>query len=425
MSELIQNNDNRATIRWKLLTGVSALALASYVSTAAASAEEIEPSDNLDRTRWPAETEYQSGQENFSPEFPNSPPRPSVFAPSQRFEHPPRFSIDGYAALAFQPQKSDWQFSASVKFGRSASKRRVHNQTHPEPFIKYYYTSNPSSGSGHISRRLKHNVRSPIAAKFADTNARIGEHHLVLDFQAGKEVGLGMFGNAAGSSVVNLGVRFAQFSSQSNISIKSNPDWGFYYKYNFPATPVHHSTKFAFGENFHSNSALAGVPREFHGVGPSLSWNAWATGNMQDGQIALDWGVNAALLFGRQRAEVQHQTTGRYHNWKYQSHYRKITYQPAPFDQTRSRSITVPNVGGSLGISYRMEDFKVSFGYRADLFMNAIDGGIDTRKNEKSCFLRSLCQHQRWFGRLGEGAGVLIAGSSRPHGSLVRLWAVE
>ena len=41
MSELIQKHDNRATIRWKLLTGASALALTAYVSsTAMAGAED-------------------------------------------------------------------------------------------------------------------------------------------------------------------------------------------------------------------------------------------------------------------------------------------------------------------------------------------------------------------------------------------------
>ena len=34
MSELIVNTDNRATIRWKLLTGASAAALAAYLSSA-------------------------------------------------------------------------------------------------------------------------------------------------------------------------------------------------------------------------------------------------------------------------------------------------------------------------------------------------------------------------------------------------------
>ena len=39
-----------------------------------------------------------------------------------------------------------------------------------------------------------------------------------------------MFG-ANGSSVVSLGVRFAQFSANSNINLKSDPDWHFYHKY--------------------------------------------------------------------------------------------------------------------------------------------------------------------------------------------------
>ncbi len=43
MSELIQTHDNRATIRWKLLTGASAMALTAYVaSTALAKADDAD-----------------------------------------------------------------------------------------------------------------------------------------------------------------------------------------------------------------------------------------------------------------------------------------------------------------------------------------------------------------------------------------------
>ncbi len=49
---------------------------------------------------------------------------------------------------------------------------------------------------------------------------------LVLDFQAGKDVGLGLFG-ARGSSIVSLGVRFAQFTSTSNVMLKSDPRLAF------------------------------------------------------------------------------------------------------------------------------------------------------------------------------------------------------
>ena len=53
---------------------------------------------------------------------------------------------------------------------------------------------------------------------------------------------------------------------------------------------------------------------------------------------------------------------------------------PVTIDHTRSRSITVPNIGGFAGLSYRYDSAKLSFGYRADFFFGAMDGGIDTRK---------------------------------------------
>ena len=41
------------------------------------------------------------------------------------------------------------------------------------------------------------------------------ESHDVLDFQAGKDVGLGIFG-ARGSSLLSVGIRIAQFTSRTN-----------------------------------------------------------------------------------------------------------------------------------------------------------------------------------------------------------------
>lgn len=50
------------------------------------------------------------------------------------------------------------------------------------------------------------------------------------------------------------------------------------------------------------------------------------------------------------------------------------------------RSMTVPNVGSLAGLSWRVRDCKVSLRYRADIFFNAIDGGIDARKSENRGF---------------------------------------
>jgi len=43
--------------------------------------------------------------------------------------------------------------------------------------------------------------------------------------------------------------------------------------------------------------------------------------------------------------------------------------------------VVVPNLGSHLGLSMLYRDAKVSFGYRADTFFNAMDGGQDTAKD--------------------------------------------
>jgi iron complex outermembrane receptor protein len=389
MSELIQKHDNRATIRWKLLTGVSALALTAYVSSVG-----LAHAEDSDRSQVWIElggqlSRLDDGQETFAPPLMTA--RSSIFTPPEKFERPPLFSIDETGSISFQPEDSDWILSGSIRYGRSASKRHVHQQTNPANFTKYLPTSAPTASGSYL---LKLSVK-PNAAKFADTRAQNSDQHLILDFQAGKDVGLGMFGGKDGSSVLSLGVRFAQFTTKSNIALKSNPDWHFYYKY-FPSfASLVTSTKRAHGSAFHSNAASLRAMRSFHGVGPSLSWNASApfAGNLQGGELTFDWGLKAALLFGRQRTRTHHQTTGRYHSPKdFQFGFsdeprRPVTYQPTPVNRTRSRNVTVPNVGGSVGLSWNLQNFKMSFGYRVDMFFNAIDGGIDARKNENRGFM--------------------------------------
>ena len=242
----------------------------------------------------------------------------------------------------------------------------------PKDFTKYF------SGNHHLYDF------KPSGAKFADTLVQNSEQHVVLDFQAGKDVGLGMFGKD-GSSVFNLGVRFAQFSAKSNIALKSNPDWHFYYKYAGTKKVLIHG----YGGVFHSNEVKLTATRSFHGIGPSLSWNASAPvgGAAGRGEIALDWGPNAAFLFGRQKAIVHHQATGQYqHATHGASRYLHLTYHHSTTPPARLRSVMVPNVGGFAGVSFRYVNAKLSFGYRGDFFFGAMDGGIDAAKKENVGF---------------------------------------
>jgi hypothetical protein len=372
MSELIQKNDNRIAIRWNLLTGVSALVLTAHIALSqAAQAEDTDRPTVWIELGGQLST-LQDGAASFNP--PLQAHRPSNFDPSQKFEKQPGHSFDEFGEISIEPSGSDWVFSASVQYGRAGSNKHVQQQTNPEPMK--YFASAPALGV-------------PVAQRFAQTTVKTREQHLVLDFTAGKDVGLGLFGKGDSTSVISAGVRFAQFVSSANISLKSDPDWQFHTKYlaAFQATISN-------GQMFHTNLASLVAERSFTGVGPSLSWKSsqQLSGNSRDAALMLDWGVKGAILFGRQKSRTHHQSTGRYFNLSSRPILTKTVVPhttargPATPDHTRSRSVTVPNIGAFAGLSVKYPNAKLSIGYRADFFFGAMDGGIDARKTYDRSF---------------------------------------
>lgn len=363
MSELITTRP-RTDLRLQLLATVSALSLLTTI-TSQAKAEDtdrptvwIELGGQLERV--------DAGEQRFTPPFIVATPRPApeTISPAG-VGHPPRYSFGGEGKISFEPKNTDWVFSAAVRFGRSNAHKHLHQQSYPTHPIRPQAT--PSQ-----------NVPFQYALPFSDADRKDSESHAILDFQVGKDVGVGMFGRD-GTSVFNVGVRFAQFGAQSNTAFKSQPDFHQTYKYPIPGN---HDLKLVNGIFYHNNRATAVIAQSFHGVGPSLSWNASApfAGNADDGEIAFDWGINGAVLFGRQRTTVHHHTTSLYHIGKSYPIPPVTVYRHTPPDQFRSRSVTVPNVGAFAGLSFRYDAAKVSFGYRADFFFGAMDGGIDARK---------------------------------------------
>jgi iron complex outermembrane receptor protein len=382
MSELIQKNDNCATIRWKLLTGASALALlASSPSVAGQDADHpllwIELGANAD---------MMSGAfgSRFTAPFLEQTPTPQPFLNGSPVElqKPPRFTLGGEGEISLQPEGSDWIFSAGIRFGRANNSHNVHHQT------AFHYTK-------YITGVPPGYIAPQTIEKFADTNVQQSERHTIVDFQVGKDVGLGSLGSDA-TSTFSAGVRLARFRSHSGVEVRARPDFDEYnelthYLLNYFPNATRPGFRFP---TYHLKGS---ADRSFNGVGPSLSWKASVpvAGNAHDGELSLDWGVNGALLFGRQKAKTKHQTTGRYFktqsrhyfhtsNFSYnnsQRTYYTTPYVHHPAAQNRSRNVTVPNLGANIGISYRIEDAKLSIGYRADYFFGAMDGGIDAPKN--------------------------------------------
>jgi len=369
MSELTNNNIKRAAARRQLLGSVSALALLTLVPARALAEDDqpivwIEFGGQFER--------LDNAQEEFAPPFASLIAQ-NPFTPPAKVEAPPRFSIGEEASLSFNPEGSDWVFSASVRYGRANKNRNIHQQTqHPSVQIVEkipYYSFNRT-------------FPEPAAEnRFATTVSQTYSANLVVDFQAGKDVGLGSFGTN-GSSTLDAGIRFAQFTSRTSSTIDSDPNFKVSYKY--ITQLAGHSAYIKFPkQNWDLYHATMNANRSFIGVGPSLEWHAdtLLAGRSNTAGFTFDWGVNGALLFGRQKMRAHHETSAHYKNYRHSSGPLPVMYK-TPHSTSRSRSILVPNFGGFAGASLRFPNAKLSLGYRADFFWGAMDGGIDTRKTE-------------------------------------------
>ena len=370
MSELI-NRNSWVDLRRQLMVTVSALALTGFICARDARADTestdrpvvwIELGGQLERV--------DNAQVLFSPPFVDLAPSASrdAMTDSQR---PPGYSIGGEGKITFAPEDTNWILSAAVRYGRSNADNHLHHQTPAVGQGRLYYGSDVIT-TNFVSTRFV----------FGDGQATLGATHLVLDFQAGRDIGVGLFGGGS-SSVVSAGVRFAQFTASSDVTLHARP----VEMYNFVTVPGHYRLP----DPFHGTyTAVSHAKRDTHALGPSLSWDASSSlaGNDTSLTLALDWGVNAAVLFGRQHVRIQDQTTGNYSH-KYGKPLTAVArtgHYVHPANPDRSRAATIPNVGGFAGISLEFPNAKVSLGYRADFFFGAMDGGFDTAKRENVGF---------------------------------------
>lgn len=361
-------NTYGAHCRWKLLSSVSALTLlgSAYASGIAEAAQGDGRPPVWLELGWQFETVSGSAVP-FMPPFTDS--FATVGAPSAAIvQKAIAASYGAESGISFQPDGSDWIFSASVRYGRAHGRKKEGVQTNAPP-LTFHTTGR--FGRYPISNPKLDRLGAYQSARASASNS---DTHAIIDFQAGRDAGLGVFGNGS-SSVVSAGVRFAQLKVKAGADLAALPDPHF--ARSFYSTLWHANYEFA--PAWHDYAATSHNQMKFKGVGPSLSWNASTpiAGNPQDGEMTLDWGANAALLFGRQSTRGQHQATGHY---KGPGHlYNAAFYGPSPVPHDRSHSVTVPNLGGFAGISLQWNEAKVSLGYRADFFFNALDTGLDTR----------------------------------------------
>lgn len=375
MSELIQHKKQPAVTKRHLLASVSALAMIANAASQARAEDADHPSvwielggqlERVDVNALP-----------FVPVFSTTaidhglPPPASV-------QKGARYGYGGEGSITFAPGGSSWEFSASIRYGRSNASKSVHQQTKapktPNPFcvspatcIQPYLTMNRSYST-------------------ADNRSTFSRSTVVVDFKAGKDVGLGLFGSS--NARFDLGVRFAQFTSASTLNAYGIPYPHWEKKY-FPAPiakyiPLEHSIAY---------HATAQARRSFSGVGPTLTWHDSTDvvrSNADRPGLAFDWSINGGLLFGRQKAKVHYKTKIEARNPAYATttfrNNDDRTFYHGPFSTNRAHSVVVPNIGGQAALSLKFPNAKVTFGYRADFFFGAMDAGIEAAKSRTISF---------------------------------------
>jgi len=366
MRELININDDHATIRWKLLASASALVLGACLASGdAAFADSDRPVIWIELG---GQMESLSGTSSpFTAPFMLLTPTPDPYknggSPISE-QKPPLYAFGESGKITYQPEDSDWVFSASMLFGRSHSNRHAHHQTAIPPFhFSFSFYGSVYQYTKYFGDQL-----------FADTHQSYHEKHALIDFQAGKDVGLGRFG----TSVISVGVRYASLTANSQLTVYARPKNGIgyisFFGISFPR------------QTFYEYTMHGDAQRSFKAIGPIVSWNASATiaGTPDRGELTLDWSLDGALLFGRNRTRTHHDTQAYHLSAALYATY-PIVYQHS-LNASRSHRVTVPDLGASIGLSAEFKNAKISVGYRLERLFGAFDKGIDTEKKSDLTF---------------------------------------
>lgn len=388
MSELTHEGGERS--RSQFLATVSMLSLLAAAGSAGHASAAGDQGWRIE-LGWHAETVYMS-QDDFALPLDSAIPQSGLTGPLVESLNLSS-SQGGEGKVSFQPQGSNWTFSASIQYGRSKGRGHL-SQTQPIPTTSFttFHTTIPTYPFPYHSTKIK---PLKLTSKNIDVETSSAETHLLLDFQAGADVGVGLFGKGS-MSHIGGGVRFAQFTSALNVSqFQANPDSYF----TQTQTVIQTNAFFPSGirqvpwyflrsrQLWHSFGGSPHGSHSFNGIGPSVYWDVSAPlwNASPESGVSLDWGLNAALLFGRQKDRIEHRTTsvlGCYgapgpHCDGLEGDTSGVMRNTSV--EVRTKNVMVPNIGAFAGASYHWKDVDAIVGYRADFFINAIRTGMQNQ----------------------------------------------
>lgn len=302
---------------------------------------------------------------------------------------PNRDLEDGFAGelwLSFRPQGGPWAVSAGARSGKTSMSAWAHETETDLPEILKYPGSDDTD--------------SPDQPNFVSVRAERHEEFAIVDFEVGRDVGLGFLGEGSESHVA-VGLRYAQFKSNTtDVTMDGMPN-----RYDPPYAVGKYYNADTFEADFESR-------REFQGWGPSASWTASKRlfGSERAGHVALDWALGGGVLFGKQETEVDYDVASRYYVWPAfglsQSPPGRGNPQDEELDEAsherEDNLAVVPFADLDLGLSYKLERLRVSLGYKLEEYFGAIDGGVDERRVYDRTFHGPYLRVSVGFGDGGE-----------------------
>ena len=205
------------------------------------------------------------------------------------------------------------------------------------------------------------------AENWSDTDVYRREQQDILQFQVGRDVGLGQLGQGMAA----LGMRFARFQSEAMVEFDGIPNWYLPENWAFLGKYSHH-------DRYMSHHTAA---REFEGVGPMAAFSGETSllGSDATGKIGVDWAAAAGILFGKRKTWVTGEESSGYWSGDYRGAGLENRLPPDPDVEPvrvfRSTSAAVPLAEFGIGLSYTIDRIKIGAGYRWERYFDVIDGG--------------------------------------------------
>jgi hypothetical protein len=219
---------------------------------------------------------------------------------------------DGYdvaGKITYQPDGSPYSFALGVRYGRTKGPSRSFHYTYQSTYIGTY------------DQTIQHRVR---------------ERHTTVDFEVGKDVGLGMGG--AGVTTLGVGLRYAQLDVTTRGS-------------------------FATSSKYTSRAGAFRISRRAKLFGPRIFFKS--TTALGSGGFSLGVGGGAGVLFGRQSTHGNVDfATG--------------SYGGLAISGSRSKRQTTPTLDGFAQLNWRApgSPMTISAGYRFDGYFKALNGSL-------------------------------------------------